>query len=155
MTLLPRHWAIRPRGATSKINKSFIEICKCDEGTPDDCCGPDAGVVTLRERLLTPLPYIVDPVEFPGIICCLLIERLTPASDQLAAAQAELALTTSEIDQTKKLIDDKTGALEATFKAELGNPIECGPYKKKGSTPATPVQTATPGDTKQTDQTSR
>lgn len=167
MTLLPRHWAIGPRDVTSKIitskiKESFIKICKCDEGTPDDCCGPDVGVVTLRERLLKPLPYIVDPVNFPEIICCLLTERLAPASDQLAAAQAGLAATTSEIDQTKKLIEDKTGALEATFKAELGNPIECGPYKKKGSTPATPAQPATPatgagyeGDAKQTDQTSR
>ena len=161
MTLLPRHWAIRPRDATSKIKEVFIKICKCDEGTPDDCCGPDVGVVTLRERLLKPLPYIVDPANFSAIICCLLTERLRPASDQLAAAQAALAVTTSEIEQTQKLIEDKTAALEATFKAELGNPIDCGPYKKKGSAPATPTQPATPatgagyGDAKQTDQTAR
>ena len=42
-------------------------------------------------------------------------------------------MTTSEIEQTQKLIEDKTAAIEATFKAELGNPIDCGPYKKKGS----------------------
>jgi hypothetical protein len=150
MTLLPRHWAIRPRGATSKIKERFIEVCTCHEGTPDDCCGPDVGVVTLRERLVGPLPYIVDPAEFSGIICCILTERLKPASDQLAAAQADLAATTGEIEQTKKLIEDKTGALEATFKAELGNPIECGPYKKKGSTetpPAPPPQSTTPEQT--------
>jgi hypothetical protein len=155
MTLLPRHWAIRPRGATSKIKEVFIKICKCDEGTPDVCCSLDVGVPTLRERLLKPLPYIVDPVDFSGIICCLLTRRLTPASDQLAAAQAELAATTSEIEQAKKLIDDKTAALEATFKAELGNPIECDDYKKKspeGTPPAQPPEGGG-GDTKQTDQT--
>jgi hypothetical protein len=149
MTLLPRHLAIQPRGAT-KIKDRFIDICQCDEGTPDDCCGPDVGVVTLRERLAGPLPYIVDPADFSGIICCLLTERLKPASDQLAAAQADLAVTTSEIEQTKKLIEDKTAALEATFKAELGNPIECGPYKKEGSTetpPAPPAKPTTPDQT--------
>lgn len=155
MTLLPRHWAIRPRGATSKIKEVFIKICKCDEGMPDDCCGPDVGIVTLRERLVGPLPYIVDPADFTGIICCLLTERLTPASDQLAAAQAALAVTTSEIEQTQKLIDDNTAALEATFKAELGNPIECGPYKKKGSTETPPAPPAPPAQSTTPDQTAR
>jgi hypothetical protein len=104
----------------------------------------------------------VDPAEFSGIICCLITERLTPASDQLAAAQADLAATTSEIEQAKKLIEDKTSALEATFRAELGNPIECGPYTRKGPTEGTPAQNTTPtkgggkGDsTRQTDQTAR
>jgi hypothetical protein len=108
------------------------------------------GIVTLRERLVGPLPYIVDPADFPEIICCLITQRLTPASKQLADAQADLAVTTSEIEQTKKLIEDKTAALEATFKAELGNPIECGPYKKKGSTetpPAPPAKPTTPDQT--------
>jgi hypothetical protein len=146
MTLLPRHLAIQPPDAT-KIKKRFIDICTCDEGTPDDCCGPDVGVVTLRERLAGPLPYLVDPAEFSGIICCLLTERLKPASDQLAAAQAELAATTNEIELTKKLIEDKTSALEASFKAELGNPIDCGPYKKKGSSETPPAQPAAPDQT--------
>lgn len=158
MTLLPRHWAIRPRDATSKIKDLFIKICKCDEGMPDACCGPDVGVVTLRERLLKPLPYIVDPAKFSEIICCLLTERLTPASDQLATAQANLAATTSEIEQTKKLIEDKTAAIEAGFKAELGNPIDCSHYKEKESPPTAPTTPTTPdggyqGDTKQSDQT--
>ena len=34
---------------------------KCDEGTPDDCCGPDVGILNLRQRLIGPLPYLVDP----------------------------------------------------------------------------------------------
>jgi hypothetical protein len=155
MTLLPRHWAIRPRGAASKIKERFIEVCTCHEGTPDDCCGPDLGAVALRERLSGPLPYIVDPADFSAIICCILTERLKPASDQLAAAQAELAATTSEIGQTTKLIEERTAALEATFKAELGNPIECGPYKKKGSTETPPAPPAPPAQPTTPDQTAR
>jgi hypothetical protein len=164
MTLIPRHWTIRPRGgATSLINEKFIKVCKCDDGTPDTCCGPDVGIVSLRERLVGPLPYIVDPVDFPKIICCLTSERLEPASTQLAKAQAGLAATTAEIDQTKKRIEDQTAAIEAGFTAELGNPIDCTKYTKKEPVPppAPPAPAPTcpdggpQGDPKQTDQTAR
>jgi hypothetical protein len=206
MTLLPRHWSIRPRDYgpndewKSKIDPKYFKICECkeeqtqdgaqsaqqtadrsqqkqqnqqnqrkddggqseecgesepdpercqcDDGVPDDCCGPDVGILNLRQRLIGPLPYIVDPTLFPEIICCLTRERLSPASDQLAAAQAELDATTAEIELVKKKIEDKKSAIEATFRAELGNPIECGPYNEKKPTPAT-------GNTQQTDQTAR
>ncbi|MET4023173.1 hypothetical protein [Bradyrhizobium sp. S3.2.12] len=162
MTLLPRHWAIRPRKVASSIQDKFVKICKCDDGTPDDCCGPDVGIVSLRNRLLGPLPYIVDPADFPGIICCVATERLAPASDQLAAAQAALAATTSLIEQKTKQIADKTSNIETSFKAELGNPIDCGQYKKKDPPPTAPPPPppAPPdgsyqGDTEQPDQTAR
>jgi hypothetical protein len=136
MTLLPRHWAIRPRKATSSVPDRFFKICKCDDGTPDDCCGPDLGIVSLRNRLLGPLPYIVAPADLLIIICCILIERLAPASDQLAAANAGLLATTNLIAQVTKDIVEKTKNIEAGFKAELGNPIDCGQYKKKEPSPA-------------------
>lgn len=136
MTLLPRHWAIRPRKVASSVPDRFFKICKCDDGTPDDCCGPDLGIVSLRNRLLGPLPYIVVPADLSIIICCILIERLAPASDQLAAAQAELDATTRLIEQVKADITDKTKNIEAGFKAELGNPIDCSQYKKKEPPPA-------------------
>lgn len=158
MTLLPRHWAIRPRKAVSSIDIKFVKICKCDDGTPDDCCGPDLGIVSLRNRLLGPLPYIVDPADLPIIICCILTDRLAPASDQLAAAQAALAATTTLIEQKTKQIADKTANIEAGFRAELGNPIDCSQYYKKKDPPPTapPPPPAPPdryqGDTKQPDQ---
>lgn len=151
MTLIPRHWAIRPRdddpAHESSIDPKYIHICecdagvedcKCDDGAPDDCCGPDVGVLNLRQRLVGPLPYIVDPVEFPKIICCITRERLSPASDYLAAAQAELAGTTAEIEQLTKAITDKTSAIEASFRAELPNPIDCKEYRPKKPTPPPP-----------------
>lgn len=142
MTLVPRHLAIRPRDATIAIKDKFIDICCCPEGAPDDCCGPDVGILTLRERLVGLLPYIVDPANLTTIICCLTKERLEPASTQLADAQANLAAVTAEIEQTTKAITDKTAGLEAAFKAELTNPIDCGPYKKKES-PTNPPPTQT------------
>ena len=177
MTLVPRHWAIRPRDAKSNIEK-YAEICecreepapekpqdknpeaqaegkddrmagkgdekgggndeeskkgcKCDEGTPDICCGPDAGILNMRQRLIGPLPYLVDPKEFPGIVCCLTKYRLTPASDLLAGAEAGLAAVTTEIEQAKKALDESTtSAIEAAFRAGLPTPFDCKPYRDK------------------------
>lgn len=132
MWLLPRHWAIRPRGATSVIDAKFFKLCKCDTGEPDDCCGPDVGVPKIRDRLSGPLPYIIPPGDYMGIICCLTRERLAPANEQLADAQAEHAAVTDQIAQTKKAIEDRLAALEATFHAGLDNPIDCKPYKAQG-----------------------
>jgi hypothetical protein len=135
MRLLPMHWAIRPRGGTvvSKIDAKFIDICKCDDGEPDDCCGPDVGVMSLRFRLLGPQPYLIDPAEFFGIICCLAKERLLPASNMLATATAELATTTADIARVEALIEEKTNSIETSFTAELGNPIDCEKYTRKGN----------------------
>jgi hypothetical protein len=186
MTLIQRHWAIRPRDvAVGKDYESFAtqyvticechkaeappttsrtsnqnqnqnqnqdqascpaptptEDCKCEEGLPDDCCGPDVGVLSLRQRLIGPLPYIVAPQLFPGIICCLTTNRLTPASDLLAAAQAQLAVTKTRVEQTIKEIADKTAAIATAFAAGLPTPFDCAPYcdDKKPETQPEPKQ---------------
>jgi len=161
MTLVPRHWAIRPRDAQSKIDDKYIKICecrkepppekpkaeekkqehekkpeepkcKCDDGIADDCCGPDAGLLNMRQRLIGPLPYLVDPKNFPEIVCCLTKYRLTPASDLLAGAEAGLAAVTTEIEQAQKTLDGSTiGAIEAAFRAGLPTPFDCKPYGEK------------------------
>ncbi len=178
MALIPRHWAIRPRGpglkeewkscidedkyvricdcpkttaptppaanggrASGQDGGASCEVpdqCRCDDGIPDDCCGPDAGILSLRESLVGPLPYIVDPAIFPAVICCLTTNRLAPASEQLAEAQANLAASTDEIEHVKKQIADKKAAIEANFRAALSNPIDCDQFPKKKTPPATP-----------------
>lgn len=182
MTLIPRHWAIRPRdqGAQSEwksgIDMKYVTICECpqdddqqscndgddddgekcqcDEGMPDDCCGPDVGILSLRQRLVGVLPYIVDPAKFPALICCLTNFRLSPASDQLAQAQAYLAATTAEIELVRKQIDDKKAAIEASFRDSLANPIDCTKYKKKPPpTTSTTSDRGNHGNTRQSDQT--
>lgn len=160
MTLVPRHWAIRPLDLgpdsewKSAIGMQYIKICECpptdgqnpckdqddkdkcqcDEGVPDDCCGPDVGVPSLRQQLIgAPLPYIVDPANFSGIICCLTTHRLSPASDQLAVAQADLAASAAQIELVKKQIVDKMAAIEANFRGALPNPVDCSKYPRKAS----------------------
>jgi len=196
MTLIPRHWAIRPRDPgmeddwKSGIDEKYIkfcdcqqtpkpqmagegrtygqgrdqqpgketgndkEKCQCDEGISDDCCGPDVGILSLRQRLVGPLPYIVDPAMFSDIICCLTNYRLSPASDQLAAAEADLAASAAEIELVRKQIEDKTAGIEANFRAGLPDPFECSKYQKKKTPPtATTPDGGYQGDTKQSDQT--
>ena len=179
MTLLPRHWAIRPSDPKSKIDEKYIEICECpegpsqekpkeeapkedkpkaeepatqacscDEGIPDDCCGPDAGILNMRQRLIGPLPYLVDPKKFPEIVCCLTKSRLTPASDLLAGAEAELAAVTTEIEQAKKTLEESTtSAIETAFRAGLPTPFDCKPYQEKcEEKPPEPTPPAEGGD---------
>lgn len=176
MTLIPRHWAIRPRGKgvsaewNSGIDEAkYVRICdcpktsggagqeanegraaaqdescevpagcRCDDGMPDECCGPDVGILSLRQRLIGPLPYIVDPARFPDMICCLTTYRLAPASEQLAAAQAELAASSVKIELVQKQIADKKAAIEATFRAALPDPLDCDQYPKTRTPPAPP-----------------
>ena len=130
VTLIPRHWAIRPRGATSKV-KDFVDICTCGETPPDDCCGPDTAIGTSLQRLLPPLPYLVDPNGLADILCCLVTQRYLPEMKLLAEAHAQFEAAKQDVERATAQIKAKTEALEATFKAELPTPIDCTPYRKK------------------------
>jgi len=144
MTLLPLHWLIRPRSATSKIQQRFLDICECDKGEPDDCCGPDVGVLGLRFRLLQPRPYLIDPAKLIDVICCLANERLLPASGVLADAQAELDATKAEIESVKAQITERTESLEKNFLLEVGNPVDCEKYESQSTPPPSGSQTTPP-----------
>jgi hypothetical protein len=88
--LIPLHLAIAPRPLKTKINKKYIKLCgPCDKGEPDDCCGPDVGVMSARARLTGPQAYIVDPDKYLGILCCLAEKRYLPAKNQLAKAESD------------------------------------------------------------------
>jgi hypothetical protein len=152
MRIVPLHWAIRPRkkssnapeakyvmDGTSAIDPKYIDICKCYDNPADDCCGPDAGEMKLRDRLVGPQPFLVDPGEYLEIICCLATERYHPAKDMLAAAEGDLAGTKAEIERTTQLIKDKTDSIADRFKAELGNPIDCEKYEPKDGAECPPA----------------
>lgn len=129
---LTRHLAIAPRSATSNVDKKYINICgPCDQGTPDDCCGPDVGVRSARQRLIKPQAYIIDPNEYIDILCCLLRERYRPAKEQLDKAQADLdeiskSITDLTADLTKRLENPLAG-----YRANIAADIDCKDYTKK------------------------
>ncbi|HWA89504.1 MAG TPA: hypothetical protein VG889_05675 [Rhizomicrobium sp.] len=128
MKLIPLQLMIAPKGAVSNIDAEFRALCPCDTGAPEPCCGPDSGVLSLRDQLVGPQPYIADPDQLFAIICCLAKERYRPAKDQLAAAEASLAQTTSEIARGVSDLAAKKASLAADFKAAVGSTIDCDKY---------------------------
>lgn len=132
--LIPLHLAIAPRPIDTCIDDKYIDLCgKCDEGEPDDCCGPDVGVRSARDQLTALQAYIVDPDKYFGILCCIAENRYLPAKDQLAKAESDLAATQSRIASlTADLASRKApGALLDAYRANIVSPIDCDKYRKR------------------------
>jgi len=130
MRVLPLHFAIAPSDVTSKVPDSFKDVCKkCDPDDESVCCTVHTGERSLRQQLIGPKPYIVDPDGYPKIICCLVQHRYQPASASLAQAQADLDNITKGIDRIKKEIADSTASLQTDFIGDLKTPIDCADYK--------------------------
>jgi hypothetical protein len=131
LKLVPMHLAIAPPAkdadTTTKIDKKYTEFCGCDTGTPDDCCGPDVGELSLRERILGPQPYLIDPNDYFNVLCCLVKERYLPAKDKVADAEAAFQARDNEIKRRLAQIADalKPGAFEKAAKAAIPATIDC------------------------------
>ncbi|HVC12442.1 MAG TPA: hypothetical protein VNE59_12440 [Burkholderiales bacterium] len=127
MRLVPMHLAIAPPASVvqTKIEKRYAELCPCDDGEPDDCCGPDVGPMSLRERLIGPQPYLVVPDKYFAIICCLVQNRYQPAKEALATAESDLASAEAKLASVAADIDSRTKSLEADAKAQLVKPFDC------------------------------
>ena len=129
LKIIPLHLAIAPRDVTSRIDPVYIDICACDDGEPDECCGPDAGVLPIRTQYLAgPQPYIVDPDDYFSIICCLVQHRYLPAKDQLAKASADLAAVSVVIVTLKTELDRLRKDILADALAKIGQPLDCDKY---------------------------
>lgn len=134
LRLVPLHLAIAPRPLETAIDAKYIDLClDCDEGETDDCCGPDVGIRSARNRLTPLQAYIVDPDDYFRIICCLARSRYLPAQSQLSKAEFDLATTRDEIARLTADLAARTAdnALSETYLAKVANPIECDNYKKK------------------------
>jgi hypothetical protein len=141
--VVPLHLAIAPpsgSGVTTVIAAEYTEFCECDEGKPDDCCGPDVGVPSIRERLVGPQPYLVDPARYMDVICCLVKERYFPAKDAYGTAEAAWEKVDTEIKRLAAEVTDKTANLEKNAKAALPKPVDCKTLQPETpSTPGTPA----------------
>lgn len=126
--LIPNHLAIAPpttSGATTGIDKKYTQLCCCDQVDPDDCCGPDVGQQTVRQRLQGRHAYLVEPAQYFTIICCLVKNRYLPAKDELAKAEGLLATTVADIKRVSDEIKSRIDSLEKTAKTELAKPFDC------------------------------
>jgi hypothetical protein len=134
LKLVPMHLAVAPPSGsawTTKIGKEYTVFCECDTGKPDDCCGPDVGERTLRQRLIGPQPYLIDPNDYFTLICCLVEKRYGPAKDALGKAEADLAAVDDQIDRLKKKIEAGLNkeAFEKSAKGAIPSVIDCCVFK--------------------------
>jgi hypothetical protein len=131
LRLIPAHLAIAPAGASTKIEKKFSELCCCDDREPLKCCGIDIGERSFRQRLIGPLPYLIDPNGYFNLICCLISCAYQPAKDKLSAAEAAVASTENTIKRLKGLIDNGLKNFDKNAKAAIPVAIDCKDYKEK------------------------
>lgn len=131
LKLIPMHLLIAPPKtvAQTNIGKVYTNLCPCDSGEPDDCCGPDVGPPSLLKRLLGPQPYLVQPEQVSQIICCLTEHRFWPAQEALAEVEGKLEMTKGEIDKAKIDIENMKKSLERNAKSALEKPIDCKQYE--------------------------
>jgi hypothetical protein len=128
MRLVPMHLAIGPTaepGPKTLIDKKYTELCKCDKGEPDACCGPDVGKWSLRQRLLHPQPYLIPPDLYFKVICCLVEKRYLPAKEALATAESDLANVQSKIKRLKSQLDNGLKSFEKDAKGALPVVVKC------------------------------
>ena len=126
--LVPMHLAIAPPVSaenTTRIAKEYTEFCECDSGKPDDCCGPDVGERTLRQQLIGPQPYLIDPCEYYKLICCLVEKRYHPAQDALTEAQAALQITSDEITRRRGQLDAYSKTFDSDAKGRIPSSVVC------------------------------
>lgn len=136
LRLVPMHLAIAPPASTTwvtSIGKEYTQFCECDTGKPDDCCGPDVGVPTVRERLIGPQPYLIHPNQYFSVLCCLTRERYLPAKDALAQAESDYERVDGEIKQFTTEIDEKLKSVATNARAALPTGVDCDAYTKDGS----------------------
>jgi hypothetical protein len=131
LKLIPLHLAIAPPSGSkwpTRIGKEYTEFCGCDTGTPDDCCGPDVGVLSLRGRLIGPQPYLVDPNDYFKIICCLVENRYRPAKDALSDAENNLAAAAEKIKGYQDQVTNGLTSLEKDAKGAIPGVFDCCDY---------------------------
>jgi len=137
LKLVPLHLAIAPPASPetgTRIGKEFTVFCECDVGVPDDCCGPDVGVPTLRQRLVAPQAYLVPPSDFFPILCCLAKERYLPAKQALSSAESAFAEVDAKIKRFPGEVEERLKALEKTAKGAM--PADCKTWQDEPCQPS-------------------
>jgi hypothetical protein len=140
--LVPLHLAIAPLtglnwdtngGWETNILEEWTlaAFCKCDKGAaePDDCCGPDVGEWSMRQRLIGPQPYLVEPNKYFDLVCCLVEKRYEPAKSILAKAENDLTAVDKRIADLKAQIENGLKTLDRDAKAVIPSSINCDDCK--------------------------
>jgi hypothetical protein len=135
--LVPMHLAIAPPvnasfpDWTTRIDQMYIDFCKCDTSTPDACCGPNTAEPSLRERLIGPQPYLIDPNDYFAIICCLVDKRYRPAKEELSKAEAKMSVADTELKRLKARVDNSLKSFDKDAKGAIPTEVNCCDFTKE------------------------
>ena len=133
LRLVPLHLAIAPpasKDTTTKIDKKYKKLCGCDDREPEWCCGINVAERSLRQRLIGPQPYLIDPNQYFDLICCLVKNRYAPAQTAFNKADAELKAVQSRIDSYEKALKDWPKDFEKNAKGAIPSVINCCDYER-------------------------
>lgn len=132
LRLVPMHLAIAPPAGpytTTKIDKKYTKFCQCDDRQPEWCCGINVAERSLRQRLIGPQPYLIDPNQYFDLICCLVKNRYTPAQTAFNKADAELKVVQSKIAGYENALKDWPKDFEKNARGAIPSVINCCDYE--------------------------
>jgi hypothetical protein len=142
LKLVPMHLAVAPPrddadpSSKTAIAKKYTQFCHCDVGgDPDDCCGPNVGASSLRQRIIGPQPYLIPPKKYFDLICCLVLKRYEPAKKALADAEAKLAKEQADITRLEAVVADGLKSFEKNARAAIPSNVECCDYQIESEPP--------------------
>ena len=130
MKLVPLHLAIAPpegnkKGWQTCIDKKYTEFCKCDMSCPDDCCGPDTGEWSIRQRLVGPQAYLIHPDQYLPLICCLVEKRYGPAQKELTDAEGKVLTIEADIKRDKDAVENGLKSFDKDAKGAIPSVVIC------------------------------
>ena len=130
MKLVPLHLAIAPPEGNTKdwetcIDKKYTKFCECDMVCPDDCCGPDVGDWSIRQRLVGPQAYLIHPDQYLPLVCCLVEKRYGPAQKDVTDAGGRILTLEADIKHDKDLVDNGLKSFDKDAKNAIPSDILC------------------------------
>jgi hypothetical protein len=134
--LVPLHLAIAPpatKDTTTQIDKDFTDFCTCDDRKPEYCCGINVGERSLRDRVVGPQPYLIDPNQYFDLICCLVKNRYAPARTALNKAEADLKAVQTRVSNFENQLKTWQKDFE-NVKTGIPKKINCCDYEPKEET---------------------
>ena len=131
LRLVPMHLAIAPPAAhvETKIDRKYTKFCGCDDRTPEWCCGINVGERSLRQRLIGPQPYLIEPNQYFDLICCLVKNQYAPAQAAFNKSEADLKVVQTKIAGHEKALKDWQKEFEKNAKGAIPSVINCCDYE--------------------------
>jgi hypothetical protein len=86
--------------------------------------------LSLRQRLIGPQPYLIDPHLYFDVICCLVQNRYHPAKDALAQAEADWTTVDNLIKRYKAQVESGLKTFEKDAKGAIPLVVDCCDYEK-------------------------